>query len=134
MRRSKLKQTIAVDFDGTLVEDKWPYIGEPNMKLIRWLKFKQACGWEITLWTCREGKVLDAAIDFLKSQCHFVPDWVNESSPERIKQFNNDPRKIYYDILIDDKSQCCRFKLPFKKSSPKQKVLDCFRKFYYNNK
>ena len=109
--------TFAIDFDGTLVEDRWPYIGNPNMRLIRWLKRKQKFGCEITLWTCREGKLLNAALAFLKNECRFVPNWVNESSPERIKQFGNDPRKVYYDVLIDDRANSCGFKLPFKKET-----------------
>ena len=28
------EQIIAVDFDGTLCENKWPEIGEPNTNLI----------------------------------------------------------------------------------------------------
>lgn len=31
------KQIIAVDFDGTLCENKWPEIGEPNTELIGYL-------------------------------------------------------------------------------------------------
>jgi hydroxymethylpyrimidine pyrophosphatase-like HAD family hydrolase len=29
---------IAADFDGTLCENKWPEIGEPNKELIAYLK------------------------------------------------------------------------------------------------
>ena len=29
---------IAVDFDGTMCENKWPEIGEPNLELIAYLK------------------------------------------------------------------------------------------------
>lgn len=32
---------IAVDFDGTLCENKWPEIGEPNKELIAYLKKRQ---------------------------------------------------------------------------------------------
>ena len=31
------EQIIAVDFDGTLCENKWPEIGEPNTELISYL-------------------------------------------------------------------------------------------------
>lgn len=41
------KQIIAVDFDGTLCENKWPEIGEPNTELIGYLimmqKTEQSC-------------------------------------------------------------------------------------------
>ena len=29
---------IAVDFDGTLCEDRWPEIGEPNQEVIDYVK------------------------------------------------------------------------------------------------
>ena len=35
------KQIIAVDFDGTLCENKWPEIGEPNTELIGYLIMMQ---------------------------------------------------------------------------------------------
>ena len=34
-------EIIAVDFDGTLCENKWPDIGEPNVDLISYLKKQQ---------------------------------------------------------------------------------------------
>ena len=40
-----MKQNIiAVDFDGTLCENKWPEIGMPNEELIEYLKKRQANG------------------------------------------------------------------------------------------
>lgn len=37
-----MKQNIiAVDFDGTLCENKWPEIGIPNEELIEYLKIKE---------------------------------------------------------------------------------------------
>ena len=50
---------IAVDFDGTLCEDKWPKIGTMNDELILWLVWRQRHGAYIILWTCREGEKLD---------------------------------------------------------------------------
>lgn len=39
-----MKQNIiAVDFDGTLCENKWPEIGMPNEELIEYLKKRQRC-------------------------------------------------------------------------------------------
>ena len=35
------EQIIAVDFDGTLCENKWPEIGEPNTELIGYLIMMQ---------------------------------------------------------------------------------------------
>ena len=56
------KQIIAVDFDGTLCENKWPEIGEPNTKLIGYLiEMRKTFGAKIILWTCRVGEMLDKA-------------------------------------------------------------------------
>ena len=44
-------QIIAVDFDGTLCENKWPEIGEPNTELIGYLIMMQkTVGAKIILW------------------------------------------------------------------------------------
>ena len=46
---------IAVDFDGTLVENKWPEIGAPIEKNIAKVKAEQEAGAKIILWTNRVG-------------------------------------------------------------------------------
>jgi hydroxymethylpyrimidine pyrophosphatase-like HAD family hydrolase len=54
-----MKQNIiAVDFDGTLCENKWPEIGMPNEELIEYLKKRQANGEKLILWTSRNESVL----------------------------------------------------------------------------
>ena len=55
-------EIIAVDFDGTLCENKWPDIGEPNIKLIDYLKKRQEDGDKLVLWTCRTGEYLSDAV------------------------------------------------------------------------
>ena len=40
---------IAVDFDGTLCENKWPAIGEPNTELIDYLKTEMDRGSKLIL-------------------------------------------------------------------------------------
>ena len=49
---------IAVDFDGTLCENKWPEIGEANEDMIYYLRKRQAEGDKLILWTCRVGDML----------------------------------------------------------------------------
>ena len=59
---------IAVDFDGTLCENKWPEIGEANEDMIYYLRKRQAEGDKLILWTCRVGDMLRKAMrTFLKS-------------------------------------------------------------------
>ena len=89
---------IAVDFDGTLQNRS-----KPNAVLIGKLKRAQAHGDTVILWTCREGKSLAEAIQFLLEN-GFRPNYVNTNCPEGIKRTGRDSRKIFADVYIDDKS------------------------------
>lgn len=48
---------IAVDFDGTLCENKWPEIGEPKKGVIEYLKERRKNGAKLILWTLCGGKI-----------------------------------------------------------------------------
>jgi hypothetical protein len=100
---TSLPPILAVDFDGTLVEDKYPDIGEPNLVLFRDLKIIQKAGYRIILWTCRTDKSLEQAIEFCASQ-GLIFDAINKNIPEVIETFGGDARKIYADAYIDDKN------------------------------
>jgi len=89
---------IAVDFDNTL-----QLRNKPNEVLIGRLKRAQTHGDTVILWTCREGKSLVEALDFLLSN-GFRPNFVNQNCPEGIKRTGRDSRKVFADIYIDDKS------------------------------
>lgn len=92
---------IAVDFDGTLCENKYPDIGEPNMELIDFLMNCQLNGDKVILWTCRNEKQTKAAVEWC-SEKGLVFDAVNENLPEIITEFGGDTRKIFANIYIDD--------------------------------
>ena len=96
-------KVYAVDFDGTLCEDKYPDIGAPNNALIISLILLRRQGHKLILWTCRGGEYLKKAVEWCKRQ-GLEFDVVNENLPERIQLYGNDCRKIGYDILIDDKA------------------------------
>lgn len=94
---------IAVDFDGTLCENKWPDIGKPNYEMIAYIKSQQSKGARIILWTCRAGLKLDEALIWCSGHgLRF--DAVNRNVPEIIESFGHDCRKIYADVYIDDLS------------------------------
>ena len=99
-----MNKIIAVDFDGTIVTDKYPNIGEPKWNVINWCKEQQLLGNTLILWTCRSGKELDDAIAFCDTiDLHF--DYVNSNAIENIVKYGNrDTRKIYADIYLDDKA------------------------------
>lgn len=99
----KLPKIVAVDFDGTLVSDKFPDIGEPNKPLISLMRAVQALDVRVILWTCRTGEMLDAAVDMLEGQ-GLVCDAVNENLPEVQALYGGDTRKVFADLYIDDKA------------------------------
>ena len=96
-------KTIAVDFDGTLCENKYPEIGQAKKDVINRLLEEQECGAKIILWTCRCGKHLNLAVEWCKSQgINF--DAVNSNLPELIEKWGTDPRKIAASEYWDDRS------------------------------
>ena len=97
-----LYQIIAVDFDGTLCNSNYPALGEPNMKLIEWLKRKRQKGCKIILWTCRHGDTLKQAVEFCRKY-GLMFDAVNENLPSLIEKYG-ETRKIAADVYIDDKN------------------------------
>lgn len=94
--------TIAVDFDGTIVENKYPGIGKPVLFAFETLKKLQEEGHQLILWTYRSGRELEEAVNFCKSKgLEFYA--VNKSYPEEIYE-NSLSRKIQADIFIDDRN------------------------------
>lgn len=95
---------IAVDFDGTLCNSKWPDLGVPNIPLIQTLiKLRRSGSYKLILWTCREGVLLENAVEWCKIQ-GLEFDAVNANLQAAIDRFGNDSRKISADYYIDDKN------------------------------
>ncbi|NBC57009.1 MAG: hydrolase [Bacteroidetes bacterium] len=100
---SSNKPKIAIDFDGTIVESRYPDIGKPKLFVFETLKKLQNEGYLLILWTYRHGHKLNEAVDFCKS--HDLEFYaVNKSYPE--EEFSEDKisRKIDADIFIDDRN------------------------------
>ena len=94
---------IAVDFDGTIVEHKYPEIGKEVMFAIQTLKALQEQGHQLILWTYRSGKELDEAVEYCRRNgIEFYA--VNSSYPEEEFDEDYDSRKIDADIFIDDRN------------------------------
>ena len=93
---------IAVDFDGTLVENEYPDIGKPKLFAFETLKALQEKGFRLILWTVRSGKELDDAVAFCRSNgIEFYA--VNRNYPEE-EWDGSITRKIEADIFIDDRN------------------------------
>lgn len=94
--------TIAIDFDGTLVENAYPKIGKPIIFAFDTLKMLQSEGHRLILWSYRHGSELDDAVAFCKQQgITFYA--VNKSFPEENLD-GTQSRKILADIYIDDRN------------------------------
>lgn len=100
---SKKLKTIAIDFDGTIVDNRFPEIGPAIPGAVSAIQKLKNDGHTLILYTCRCGGTLDAAIQWLQKQ-GILFDYVNTNLPENIKDFGGDTRKIYADFYIDDKS------------------------------
>lgn len=93
----------AIDFDGTIVQDKFPEIGEAIPYVQNFIKAHQAQGDKFILWTCRTKEYLQAAVDYCHSQ-GIVFDAINSNIPWVMSEYEDDPRKIFADFYIDDKN------------------------------
>jgi hydroxymethylpyrimidine pyrophosphatase-like HAD family hydrolase len=93
---------IAVDFDGTIVENRFPRIGKEISFAIETLKAFNKQGHQLILWTVRSGRQLEEAVAFCEERgVEFYA--VNKSYPEEV--FDESlSRKINADIFIDDRN------------------------------
>ena len=96
--------TIAVDFDGTIVEHRYPHIGKEKPFAVQTLKQLIADGHQLILWSVREGRLLDEAVEWCKN--HVLEFYaVNKDYPEEERDKNNHySRKLKADCWIDDRN------------------------------
>jgi len=94
---------FAIDFDGTIVENRYPQIGKVNLRGAQFIRELKRLGHVFVLWTCRSGAELDAAVCYLKAM-GLAPDYVNENVPELCAQYGNNCRKVFADYYIDDRN------------------------------
>lgn len=96
--------TIAIDFDGTIVEHRYPQIGREFPFAIDTLRKLGAEGHQLILWTVREGRLLDEALAFCRERgLEFYA--VNRDYPEEEQDRNNHfSRKLKADLFIDDRN------------------------------
>ena len=93
---------IAVDFDGTIVEHRYPEVGKEIPFAFESLKSIQEQGHQLILWTYRSGKELDEAVEFCRENgLEFYA--VNKNYPEEIFD-ETISRKISADIYVDDRN------------------------------
>ena len=98
-----MKSTIiAIDFDGTLVEHRFPDIGKEVPRAIEYCKAFQTLGAKLILYTMRsdrdEAPYLQHAIDWCRER--ELEFWDHNHNPEQ-SSWTGSP-KIYANIYIDD--------------------------------
>ena len=81
---------IAVDFDGTIVEHKYPAIGKEIPFAIETLKKLQQERHFLILWSVREGRLLEEAVN---------SNYAEEKDKSRYYS-----RKLKADLFIDDRN------------------------------
>lgn len=95
--------TIAIDFDGTIVEHRYPKIGKEIPFAVATLKTLQREGHRLILWTCREDELLDEAVEWCKSKgLEFFA--TNRDFPECSETPTDGCRKLKCDMFIDDRN------------------------------
>jgi hypothetical protein len=94
---------IAVDFDGTIVMHEYPKIGKEIPFAIETLKKIQTdLHHQLVLWTVREGKELEEAIEYCRKKgLEFYA--VNNNYPEETPE-TQESRKLNAELFIDDKN------------------------------
>ena len=95
---------IAVDFDGTIVEHRYPAIGEEKPFAIETLKMLIRDRHQLILWSVREGQLLEEAVQWCRERgVEFYA--VNRDYPEEDPRHNQHfSRKLKADIFIDDRN------------------------------
>lgn len=94
---------IAVDFDGTIVEHKYPEIGNELPFAIDTLRKLTEQQHRIILWTVRRGELLQQAVDWCKARgVEFYA--VNKNYPEEELEETTMYGKINADLFIDDRN------------------------------
>jgi len=99
---------ICIDFDGTIVDHRFPKIGEPVPHAIKWLKRFNQQGANLILFTMRSdgqkhGAVLSDAIKYLEN--NGIDLYAINENPSQ-SSWTNSP-KAYGHFYIDDSAIGC---------------------------
>lgn len=90
-------RVVAVDLDGTILNDEWPKRGAPIDGMREELEAVRAVGAKIVVWTVRS----DDAETAKHLKAHKIPyDFINENPYGPPTQ----SRKIYADVYVDDRA------------------------------
>lgn len=100
---------VALDFDGTLVEERWPAIGADRPGAVEGVRALLDEGHTVYLFTARtnatwrDGAELPPAAVFEQRQA--VRDWLDSRGLHAVGIAPNE--KPHFDVLVDDKVLFC---------------------------
>ena len=97
---------IAVEFDGTIVEHAYPKIGKERPFATATLRQLLKDGHLLVLWSVREGKLLEEAVEWCKER-GIVFYAVNKNADEVGTEAADNPnysRKLKVQLFIDDRN------------------------------
>ena len=97
------KPILAIDFDGTIVESRYPEIGPEVKNATKTINILKELGFSIIINTCRHSEVDVLAAKNKLEELDLQYDYFNENHPELIKLYG-DSRKLGADMYIDDKN------------------------------
>lgn len=115
---------LAVDFDGTIVDHKFPEIGVAAPGAFKWLKHFQSLGIKLILWTMRsDGRdngstPLTDAVNFCED--NGIQFWSINSNPQQ-SSWTKSP-KVYAHCYIDDAAIGCPLLPPIRDGG--RKIVD----------
>ena len=103
LNKTVTNMIIAVDFDGTIVEHKYPSIGEELPFAVSTLRMLADQQHRLILWTVRRGRLLEEAVEWCRKRgLEFYA--VNKNFPEEVLENNDCFGKINADVFIDDRN------------------------------
>jgi hypothetical protein len=94
---------IAIDFDGTVVKHKYPFVGDTVDGSVRVLKKLVENKHKLILWTMRSGNELEDAVEWFKS--NDIPLYGKNYNPGQ-QNWTKSP-KAYAQLYIDDAALGC---------------------------
>ena len=105
---------IAVDFDGTIVYNFFPAMGNPVPGAFETLRELEDLGHQLILNTVRSGQYLDEAVDFCGE--NGVEFWGINKNPEQ-QDYSMSP-KVHAKWYIDDKAIGCPLLRSYPEADP----------------
>ncbi|HLO11570.1 MAG TPA: hypothetical protein VK190_04875 [Pseudoneobacillus sp.] len=94
---------LGVDFDGTIVSEAFPNIGEINRKVVNFMRYAKSRGHLIIIWTARSLQYEQDAKNFLIE--NGIPfDYINENPEDEFAKRGEQGRKLFCHYYIDDRA------------------------------